>query len=264
MTAERVWADRWADSRDVFDGLTGDYDRYRPRYAPASLERIRAYAGRVERLADVASGTGILTRALRAAFPDALVVGVEPGDDMLAEAARATAPERRLLWLGARAEALPFADGVLDVVTAGQAVHWFDREAFYRECRRTLRPGGTLAVLYNNRIAGSPVAEAHESTLERVSPGYWRGYRDHDTDGELRNHPATRDVEQHRDAWSWDRAPDEFIGYVRSTSHFKAALRTGPEDDVMEELRCAIAPLADDDGLLRVPYETVATLARFG
>ena len=264
MTVKRLWTGRWADTRDIFDGLTGDYDRYRPRYATASLERIRGYAGHVARLADLASGTGILTRPLRAVFPDALIVGAEPGDDMLAEAARATGPEHRIRWLGARAEALPFADGSLDLITAGQAVHWFDREAFYRECRRALRPGGTLAVLYNNRIEGSAIAEVHESTLERVSPGYWRGYRDHDTDGELRNHPATRDVERRRDAWSWDRTPDEFIGYIRSTSHCKAALRVRPEDELLAEIHAAIAPLADGGGLLRVPYETVTTLARFG
>ena len=111
---------------------------------------------------------------------------------------------------------------------------------------------------------GTPVAEAHETTLEKLSPGYWRGYRDFDTAEELRAQAGTRDVARTCDRWSWDRTVDQFVGYIRSTSHYKVAIRERPEAEVLAILDDALRPLVEADGLLHVPYETVVTLARFG
>ena len=46
----------------------------------------------------------------------------------------------------APAENSGLSDGWADVVTAGQAVHWFDQERFFDEVRRALAPGGAVAV----------------------------------------------------------------------------------------------------------------------
>ncbi len=262
MTGGHLWADRWKDTGEVFEGLSRDYDRYRPSYSACCLDWLGASAGAVRRLADVASGTGILTRQLRRAFPGALVFGVEAGRGMLEAAAARRTPD--LHWLGARAEALPLAEGAVDLVTAGQAVHWFDRERFYAECGRVLRPGGMLAILNNNRIGESPVAETFETALEAVSPGYRRGYRTIDTQGELDSIPAARHVTRRSFAWSWDRTFGEFLGYVRSMSHFRAALRFHAEEEILAAMHDAMAPHADADGILRIPYETEATTALFG
>jgi SAM-dependent methyltransferase len=201
---------------------------------------------------------------LRNHFPEAVLIGAEPGQDMLAEAAAKTPAALAIDWLATRAEALPFADSGLDLIAVGQAAHWFDRPVFYKECASVLRPGGTLAILYNNRIKGSPVSEAHETTLEELSPGYWRGYRDFDTAEELQAQPGTRDVARTCDWWSWDRSLVQFVGYIRSTSHYKVAIRERPEAEVLAILDDALRPLVEADGLLHVPYETVVTLARFG
>jgi ubiquinone/menaquinone biosynthesis C-methylase UbiE len=260
---QHVWSDRWSDPKEIFDGLTEDYDLYRPHYADAALRQVADYAGDVAHALDLASGTGILTRALRGHLPNAVLIGAEPGQDMLAEAAAKTPPALAIDWLATRAEDVTFADDSLDLITVGQAAHWFDRPVFYDECARVLRPGGTLAILYNNRIKGTPVAEAHETTLEKLSPGYWRGYRDFDTAEELRAQAGTRDVARTCDRWSWDRTVDQFVGYIRSTSHYKVAIRERPEAEVLAILDAALRPLVEADGLLHVPYETVVTLARF-
>lgn len=257
-----VWSARWADPKVIFDGLSDDYDRYRPRYATASLEGMLAYAGKVETLLDLGCGTGILTRPLRDLLPRALIVGADPGNDMLAQAA--AAGPASLDWLTCRAERLPFADAGIDLVTVGQAAHWFDRPVFYAECARILRPGGALAVLYNNRLRGTPVAEAHEALLLELSPGYTREYRDFDVAEELHALPAARDVTEQCQTWDWNRSFEEFIGYVRSTSHYKVACQHRPETEVIARFAEALGPLADAQGMLRVPYETVVTLARFG
>jgi SAM-dependent methyltransferase len=53
--------------------------------------------------------------------------------------------------------ALPFADGAADVVASLQVIeHLWDQPAFLAECRRVLRPAGTLLLTTPNRLTFSP------------------------------------------------------------------------------------------------------------
>ncbi|HEX7307062.1 MAG TPA: class I SAM-dependent methyltransferase [Lentzea sp.] len=53
--------------------------------------------------------------------------------------------------------ALPLRDGSVDVVANLQVIeHLWDQEQFLAECRRVLRPGGTLIVTTPNRLTFSP------------------------------------------------------------------------------------------------------------
>ena len=255
--ARHPWSSRWADPGTIFEGLASDYDRFRPRYCPKAIDWL---ARRPRRIADVASGTGILTRQLRSRFPDSLIVGIEPARDMLRTASGAPSG---IHWLGGKAETLPLAGGAFDLVTVGQAAHWFDRDLFHAECNRVLRPGGTLALLNNNRIRDSAISEVYETVLEGVSPGYRRTYRDHDRAGELAALPFVRTIRHRRFAWSWNRSMDEFLGYVRSTSHFRAARAHHGRELILTTIEQALAPLINEAGLLAIPCETEVIAATF-
>jgi len=93
---------------------------------------------------DLGAGTGKLTQVLLAVGAD--VTAVEPDAAMLAEL------RRRLPGVAAmtgRAEEIPLPDGSVDAVLAGHCLHWFDMSVAGPEIRRVLRPGGTLAGLWN-------------------------------------------------------------------------------------------------------------------
>lgn len=118
------------------------YERGRPSYSPEAVDRIadRLALGPGRRVLDLGAGTGKLTRALAATGAE--VVAVEPDAAM-----RAALPEA----LDGRAEAIPLGDGSVDAVTVGQAFHWFDPEPALAEIARVLRPGGGLALVWNER-----------------------------------------------------------------------------------------------------------------
>jgi ubiquinone/menaquinone biosynthesis C-methylase UbiE len=139
-----------AELRDLarsFGRIAGDYDAARPEYAPEALDRAAEALGLTAdaRVVDLAAGSGTLTRALTQRFAD--VVAVEPDAGM-----RAVLEERspQVDALPGAAERIPLPDDSVDAVFVGDAFHWFDGQAAVGELARVLRPGGGVAVLWNN------------------------------------------------------------------------------------------------------------------
>lgn len=136
-----------------FGAAAADYDRFRPGYPTAALDRL--LGPDVRRVLDVGAGTGALTRALVARGLD--VVAVEPDPGMRAVlGARSPSVDLR----AGRAEALPLPDADVDAVLAGQAWHWVDPELAGPEVARVLRPGGVLCLLWNLRDVSVPWVKA--------------------------------------------------------------------------------------------------------
>jgi SAM-dependent methyltransferase len=63
----------------------------------------------------------------------------------------------------ANLDALPVTDAAVDVVITMQVIeHLWDLPRFLRECRRVLRPGGTIIAATPNRLTFSPGLERHQ------------------------------------------------------------------------------------------------------
>jgi ubiquinone/menaquinone biosynthesis C-methylase UbiE len=257
-------------STSAFDGLASTYQRYRPRYPDALLGELRAFAlsgdafGRDRPLVlDVGSGTGISTRLLRATFgPRPLVVGVEPGRDMRREAVADTLAELDVAYVSGLAEALPFADGEAAVAVAAQALQWFDRPAFYREARRVLAAGGTLAVLQNNRDwSRSDALRVYEEFLEAHSPGYSRFYRAFDVQAELEAVEGIEPSPPLVATWTRTMTADEFVGMTQSSTKMRAAIDAIGEESAVRTLAAALGPHCRD-GVVEIPYRSELYRAR--
>ena len=126
-----------------FGAAATAYSEHRPNYAQAAVRwALEPSVGR--RVLDLGAGTGKLAAALVDLGAD--VVAVEPDPAMLAELRR-TLPNVRAV--PGSAEALPLLDASVDVVVAGNAMHWFDMGIAGPEISRVLVPDGILAGLWN-------------------------------------------------------------------------------------------------------------------
>lgn len=72
------------------------------------------------------------------------------------------------------------ATAAVDLVTAAQALHWFEVEAFFGEVRRVLRPGGVVAVWCYDLARVDPAIDAVIDRFARETVGpHWAPERRH-------------------------------------------------------------------------------------
>ena len=127
------------NNTDRFTGKARAYAQGRPDY-PASVVGLLTQESRREnpRLADIGSGTGILSRAMLER--GWTVYGVEPNDDMRKEAEKRLSAFPRFHSVAGTAERTGLPGASVDLVTAAQSFHWFDAAAVHRGGRMESHP----------------------------------------------------------------------------------------------------------------------------
>jgi SAM-dependent methyltransferase len=156
-----------------FSDRVENYVRYRPGYPPEALQALQAECGLTPAhiVADIASGTGIWTRTLLENGNP--VFGVEPNPEMREAGERLLASFPNFTSVAGTAEATTLASESVDFATAAQAAHWFDREHASREFIRILKPGGWLALVWNERVTDStPFLRDYENLLLTYGTDY--------------------------------------------------------------------------------------------
>jgi SAM-dependent methyltransferase len=234
------------------------YDRSRPPYPDAMIERIVAAAPGADFL-DVGCGTGIEARQFRAA--GRTVLGVE-ADPRMAGFARGTGIAVEV----ATFEAWEPAGRTFDAIVSGTAWHWVDPVAGAAKAARILRPGGVLAPFGHVYQLPPPIAAALAAAYRRVVPASplvlderppgsildaYQGLYARAADG-IRAAGAFGEPELWR--YDWERAytPAELSELV-STS---GGLSTLPPDPAARILSAVGAAADECGGTVTLPYAT--------
>jgi SAM-dependent methyltransferase len=213
---------------ESFLRAAAEYDRGRPGWPLAVLDLLPVDADAT--VLDLGAGTGKLTRVLADRY--ARVIAVEPLDELRAILAeRVPAADVR----AASAEAIPLADAEVDAVFAGQAFHWFANDTAVGEIARVLRPGGVLALMWNQMDGRSPLPEAYR---RRLADLHDEGRPDDIDEEILRRFPFG---EEHEAAVMHEQVStrDDVLAFAASVSWIA---KRDDREQVLEELASLLPP----------------------
>ena len=229
--------------KDHFSGHAADYARYRPRYAPGMFAWLSEQAPNRHHAWDAGTGNGQVAVALAEHFETVVAT------DASAEQIAVAVPHPRVSYAVAPAEDSKVTGA--DLVTVGQALHWFDLDRFWPEVRRALVPGGLVAVWTYAFMHVTPDIDAVLGTFYADVVGPWwpperamveRGYAGLDFPFEPVAAPsfameATRDL-------------PSLVGYVGTWSATRRFI-AGTVRDPLETLVSMLSPAWGDPSVER-------------
>jgi SAM-dependent methyltransferase len=240
------------DPTGRFSDRVADYVRARPGYPPAILEVLEHRCSFTTQavVADVGSGTGLLAKL----FLDHgnTVFGIEPNPEMRAAGEQLFGGRSRFKSVAGGAEDTTLPAASVDLVTAGQAFHWFDRTLARREFARILKPGGWVVLVWNDRrLDATPFLRGYEALLVRHCPEYLEVVHRNVDSAALRDFYSPMGFEEtvldNRQRFDWD-------GLVARHLSSSFVPRTGHEAGMIE-LR-ALFDACAVDGFVEFEYDT--------
>jgi SAM-dependent methyltransferase len=205
---------------DHFSAVAADYAGARPEYPPALFDWIAGIAPATALAWEAGCGSGQASRGLARHF-----ARIHATDPSAAQIAQARAPAH-VGFAVEPAETCSLADAGTDAACVAQALHWFDRGAYFAECARVLRPGGVLVAWgYQDIEVPPPLADANRALQDDIRP-YWpperalvdAGYAGFDWPFE----PVPAPVFEMRADWPLERLLGYFGSYSASRRHLEA------------------------------------------
>ena len=159
------------DPIERFGDRADNYAKFRPSYPDPMLGFLLDVVSLPAVVADIGSGTGILTRQLLDSGYE--LYAVEPNGPMRSEAERTLGGRPRFRSVRGTAEATTLPDGAVDLITCAHAFPWFDRVKSKLEFRRILKGNGRVAIVWNERLENaSEVNRKYDDILRRMAPEY--------------------------------------------------------------------------------------------
>lgn len=232
------------------------YAQYRPTYPQALYDYLASLCETRERALDCATGNGQAAIALADYFTEVIATDRSP------EQIREAIAHPRVRYTVSAAETLDFPTRSFDLIVVAQALHWFDRPAFYQRVRHLTQPNGAIAVWAYGLFKISPQIDAtiQEFLLNPID-FYWAAgnrlifeqYRSLDFPFiELSPPTFTLTVQ-----WTLDR----LLGYVGTWSALKR-YQAETRIDLISHLRSKLERVWATDRLQRVTMDLYLRVGR--
>jgi hypothetical protein len=162
------------ESKDLFSDRSDLYAAFRPTYPEELYQFIFELVPRRETALDCATGNGQVARRLSLDFISVFATDISQKQLDKGHVAP------NIFYKVARAEETPFSDDSFDLITVGQALHWFDLTAFYSEASRVGKPSSILAAWgYGNITINASLDPVINHFYSAVVGAYWDSARRH-------------------------------------------------------------------------------------
>src|SRR6266480_1804978 len=156
-----------------FSNRAEHYVKCRPGYPVEILDLLRTHCGLTQDsvIADIGSGTGKLSEPFLQ--NNNQVFAVEPNRAMRTAAEQLLSHYKKLVSIDGSAESTTVPNHSIDLITAGQAFHWFDRPKAKLEFARILKRDGWVVIIWNERrLDATPFLKAYEQLLLNFGTDY--------------------------------------------------------------------------------------------
>jgi len=159
------------EQRFVFGEVAEQYDRFRPGYPDALVERVLAHARLPMhgRILEIGCGTGKATQSF--AERGHAITCLEPSPQMAAVALSNLERFARVEIVVETFEDWPLPERPFQLALSAQAFHWIDPAQRYSKVARALQPGGLLAVMFHMPLQGDgPIRKAIDRAYAECAP----------------------------------------------------------------------------------------------
>lgn len=162
-------------SRSVsrFSNRVANYVKYRPDYPREVIGWLTEQGALAKEsiVADIGCGPGMSTKMFLE--NGNRVFGVEPNAAMRAAAVEYLKDFADLKLVDGSSENTNLNDASVDLLVAAQAFHWFDPAPTRKEFQRILKPGGHVALMWNERqLDTTPFLIEYEAFLLKHATDY--------------------------------------------------------------------------------------------
>ncbi|MBW4439747.1 MAG: methyltransferase domain-containing protein [Plectolyngbya sp. WJT66-NPBG17] len=243
------------DPLNRFSDRATDYQKYRPSYPAAAIDKILSNLGDPTQLiaADIGAGTGISARLL--SDRGLQVWAIEPSAAMSAESELYPRVEFRQ----ATAEQTELPNQSVDLVTCFQSFHWFEPDTTLQEFRRILKPTGRLALVWNTRDRSDSLSEEYGQLLRQASDKHPALEKSFGRTEALPENPYFPTFEEHHFAFEQALDLPALIGNTKSRSYVPSSGEL--LDRLLQDLEALYQRNANDQGLIYIKYQTLVFIA---
>lgn len=152
-----------------------DYEKLRPTYPDELYNVVNEYMKQYNQTdkqfcVDYGSGTGVIVPSILEICGMKKVLGTDISPRQLEEGMTKIqskfGSERYNIKVGAAGELDSIPSSSVDLATAAEACHWFNKEKWFKEVARVLKPSGTLAIWH---YPAEPLIISHPDTIPMVT-----------------------------------------------------------------------------------------------
>lgn len=235
--------------KDYFSTQAADYARYRPDYPQELYDFILLNGTGSFAAWDCGTGNGQVAVALAEFYER--IYATDPSAKQIENALK----HPQVLYTVAPAEASGLPDHSMDLVTVGQAMHWFNFEEFFAEVRRVAKPGALIAVWgYGLNTISPEVDEVINDFYFNTLDGFWpdeRKYLDRhyqDIPFPFKKVPTPQlHMQQH---WGLN----DYIGYLSTWSSVQAYIKAHKANPLQELYPRLAKAWGDKDLILTIEW----------
>ncbi|HLE01785.1 MAG TPA: class I SAM-dependent methyltransferase [Bdellovibrionota bacterium] len=208
---------------------------------------------RAQKITDIGSGTGNFSRIFLQAKHR--VFGVEPSQNFRLAAERLLSQFPNYMSIEGSAEKTTLSDSSVDLISVGQALHWFDIPDAHIEFQRILKPKSPIVLAWNFAVPDSPYFSEYKKVLKKN--GSSEGSQSNEAEvihQELITSFSADGFSRHKFHHEQKLDWEGFVGLKLSGGEIPVAGKPGHKE-ALDDLHAFFGSL-QKSGEVSIPYET--------